>query len=66
MTKILKKYKNSFNSEIFYKIWENKYIMSFNRLKELSKKVDEWLYMIFLDIVKINWGLFIWEGLRGF
>ena len=66
ITKILKKYKNSFNSEIFYKIWENKYIMSFNRLKELSKKVDEWLYMIFLDIVKINWGLFIWEGLRGF
>jgi hypothetical protein len=40
--------------------------MSFNRLKELSKGIDEQLYMIFLDIIKKNWGLFIGEGLRGF
>jgi hypothetical protein len=40
--------------------------MSFNRLKELSRWIDEWLYMIFLDIIKRNWGLFIGEGLRWF
>jgi hypothetical protein len=40
--------------------------MSFNRLKELSKGIDEQLYMIFLDIIKKNGGLFIGEGLRGF
>lgn len=66
INKILKKYKNNFGIEIFYKIWEYKYIMSFNRLKELSKKIDEWLYTVFLDIVKKNWWLFIWEWLRGF
>lgn len=66
INKILKKYKSNFNTEIFYEIWKEKYIMSFNRLKELSKKIDNWLYMIFLDIIKINWWLFIWEWLRGF
>lgn len=66
ITKILKKYKNNFNTENFYKIWESKYIMSFNRLKELSKKIDNWLYIIFLDIIKKNWWLFIWEWLRWF
>jgi hypothetical protein len=40
--------------------------MSFNRLKELSRWIDEQLYMIFLDVIKRNWGLFIGEGLRGF
>jgi hypothetical protein len=40
--------------------------MSFNRLKTLTKWVDEQLYMIFLDIIKKNGGLFIGEGLRGF
>lgn len=66
LIKILKKYKNNFNNEIFYEIWKEKYIMSFNRLKELAKKIDDWLYMIFLDIIKKNWWLFIWEWLRGF
>ncbi|PZM85059.1 hypothetical protein DLH72_02280 [Candidatus Gracilibacteria bacterium] len=66
ITKILKKYKNNFNTENFYKIGESKYIMSFNRLKELSKKIDNGLYIIFLDIIKKNGGLFIGEGLRGF
>lgn len=66
LQKFLKKYKNNFNLETFYKIWELKYIMSFNRLKELSKKIDEWLYQVFLDIIKKNWWLFIWEWLRGF
>lgn len=66
LQKFLKKYKNNFNLENFYKIWEFKYIMAFNRLKELSKKIDEWLYQVFLDIIKKNWWLFIWEWLRWF
>lgn len=66
LRKILKKYKNVLDPEIFYEIWSYKYIMSFNRLKELSRKIDEWLYMIFLDVIKKNWWLFIWEWLRGF
>ncbi len=66
LRKILKKYKNNFDNSVFYEIWRYKYIMSFNRLKELSKNIDEGLYMIFLDIIKKNWGLFIGEGLRGF
>ena len=40
--------------------------MSFNRLKELSKNIDDDLYKVFLDVIKKNWGLFIGEGLRGF
>jgi hypothetical protein len=40
--------------------------MSVNRLKEISKNIDKNLYLIFLDIIKKNWWLFIWEGLRGF
>jgi len=38
--------------------------MSFNRLKELSKPIDLSLYNLFLDIIKKNWWLFIWEWLR--
>ncbi len=64
--KILKKYRNNFDNSVFYEVGKYKYIMSFNRLKELSKNIDEGLYMIFLDIIKKNWGLFIGEGLRGF
>jgi hypothetical protein len=40
--------------------------MGFNRLKEISKTIDDQLYMIFLDVIKKNWGLFIWEWLRWF
>jgi hypothetical protein len=66
LKKVLKKYAITFNSSIFYEIAKYKYIMSFNRLKELSRWIDKQLYMIFLDIIKRNWGLFIGEGLRGF
>jgi hypothetical protein len=66
LKKVLKKYAWDFNNSVFYEIAKYKYIMSFNRLKELSKWVDEQLYMIFLDIIKLNWGLFIGEWLRGF
>lgn len=64
ISKTIKKYSKFFNKEDFYYIWELKYIMAFNRLKELSKNIDKWLYEIFLDIIKKNWGLFIWEWLR--
>lgn len=66
LSKTIKKYREVFNTDIFYKIWKYKYIMSFNRLKEISKTIDNNLYNIFLDIIKKNWWLFIWEWLRGF
>jgi hypothetical protein len=53
------------NKDIFYKIWKYKFIMSFNRLKEIAKHIDKPLYEIFLDIIKKNGWLFIWEWLRG-
>jgi hypothetical protein len=37
LKKVLKKYTQIFNSSIFYEIAKYKYIMSFNRLKELSR-----------------------------
>lgn len=64
LSKAIKKYGKFFILENFYAIWELKYIMAFNRLKEISKNLDEKLYQVFLDIIKKNWGLFIWEGLR--
>lgn len=66
LKKIIKKYKGVFKYDYFYEIWRYKYIMSFNRLKELSKLIDDQLYLIFLDIIKKNWWLFIWEWLRWF
>ena len=65
LNKTIKKYKDVFDTDIFYEIWKYKYIMSFNRLKELSKNIDKKLYDIFLDIIKKNWWLFIGEWLRG-
>ncbi len=65
VNKTLKKYSKVLNIEIFYNIWKYKYIMSFNRLKELSKNINKDLYKVFLDIIKKNWGLFIGEWLRG-
>jgi len=66
LSKTIKKYSKVFNNDIFYEVWKYKYIMSFNRLKEISKTIDESLYNVFLDIIKKNGGLFIWEGLRWF
>jgi len=66
LNKAIKKYCWVLKSEIFYSIWIYKFIMSFNRIKEISRNIDKDLYEIFLDIIKINWWLFIWEGLRGF
>lgn len=65
LSKVMKKYKWLFDSTVFYKIAKYKYIMSFNRLKELSRNIDNDLSKTFLDIIKVNWGLFIWEWVRG-
>lgn len=64
LSKAIKKYSKFFEIDNFYTIGELKYIMAFNRLKEISKNIDKKLYQVFLDIVKKNWGLFIGEGLR--
>ncbi len=64
ISKAIKKYAKFFETEHFYTIWELKYIMAFNRLKEISKHIDKNLYGVFLDIIKKNGWLFIWEWLR--
>ena len=66
LNKALKKYRSVLDTSIFYEIVKYKYIMSCNRLKEIAKPIDTELYQVFLDIIKINGGLFIGEGLRGF
>lgn len=64
ISKTIKKYWQFFQIENFYYIGELKYIIAFNRLKEISKHIDKKLHWVFLDIIKKNWGLFIWEWLR--
>lgn len=64
LTKAIKKYSKVLNYDDFREIWKLKFIMSFNRLKELSKNIDKPLSNLFLDIIKKNGWLFIWEGLR--
>lgn len=64
LSKTIKKYWKYFKNEIFEELATYKFVMSFNRLKELSRNIDKNLYETFLEIVKKNWGLFIWEGLR--
>lgn len=64
LSKTIKKYSKVFNIDIFYKIGKYKYILWFNRLKEISKSLDKNLYNIFLDIIKKNWNCFVWEWLR--
>lgn len=64
VNKALKKYSKFFNIDNFYYISEYKYNLAVNRLKELSKNIDIKLYNIFLDIIKKNGGVFVWEWLR--
>lgn len=66
LNKAIKKYSSVLDKKVFYNIWRYKFIMSFNRLKEIAKNIDKDLYEVFLDIIKINGWLFIWEWLRGF
>lgn len=65
LVKTIKKYGRILNYETLREIWKYKYIMSFNRIKEISKPIDTQLSELCLDIIKQNWGLFIGEGLRG-
>ena len=66
LNKAIKKYSNELDHEVFREIWKYKFVMSLNRLKEISKHINTDLYECFLDIIKQNGWLFIWEGLRGF
>lgn len=66
LNKTIKKYSKVLKTDIFYELWEYKYIMSFNRLKEISKNINKDLYLVFLDIIKKNWWMFIWEWVRWF
>lgn len=65
ITRALKKYKTVIDTTVLYEIGKYKYVMAFNRLKELAKPVAPELSAICLDIIKKNGGLFIGEGLRG-
>ena len=64
LTKAIKKYSTVFSKELLYEVWKYKYIMSFNRLKEISKTIDPQFSELCLDIIKKNGGLFIWSGNR--
>jgi hypothetical protein len=66
LTKAIKKYGSVFDNKIFEDLWKYKYIMSFNRLKEISKPIDKELSQLCLNVIKKNWWLFIGEWLRGF
>ncbi len=65
LNKSIKKYSKVLDKKVFEEIAGYKYIMSFNRLKELSRNINPELSRFFLETIKKNWGLFIWEGLRG-
>ncbi len=64
ITKGIKKYSSVFSEEIFEEIGKYKYIMSFNRLKEISKTLDPQFSKLCLEVIKKNGNLFIWEGNR--
>ncbi len=66
LSKAIKKYSKVMNKDIFYEIGKYKFIMSFNRLKEIARPIDKDLYKLFLDIIKKNGCLFIGEWLRWF
>lgn len=66
LIRTIKKYSKVMDEKIFYEIGKFKFVMSFNRLKEISKTIDKNLYNVFLDIIKKNGWLFIGEWLRGF
>ncbi len=65
LTQAIKKYSTILDDEIFKELGKYKYIMSFNRLKEISKSLDTDFSQLCLQIIKQNGWLFIWEWLRG-
>ena len=64
VNKAIKKYWSIFSAEVFEEIWKYKYIMSFNRLKEISKSIDPEFSKLCLEVIKKNGNLFIWEWNR--
>ena len=64
LTKAIKKYSKFFNRDFFEELAKYKFVMSFNRLKEISKNIDPNLSLFFVEIIKKNWWLFIGEWLR--
>jgi hypothetical protein len=54
LNKALKKYSKVLDKKIFEEIAQYKYIMSFNRLKELSRNINPELSKFFLEIIKKN------------
>lgn len=66
LNKTIKKYSKFLKKEHFEILWKYKFIMPMNRLKEISKPIDKDLYRVFLEIIKQNGWLFIWEWLRWF
>ena len=65
ISKAIKKYSSVFSCDVFHEVWRYKYIMSFNRLKELSKSLDKDFSKLCLEVIKKNGNLFIWEWNRG-
>lgn len=66
LNRAIKRYSKVLKTSTLETLGSYKFIMAFNRLKELSKSIDDDLYKLCLEIVKKNGGLFIGEGLRGF
>jgi len=65
LVRAIKKYSTVLDYDVLREIGKYKYNMSVNRLKEISKTIDENLYRVLLNIIKQNGGCFVWEGLRG-
>ena len=61
LNKCIKKYAKILKKEIFEDLGKYKFIMSMNRLKEISRPIDTSLSLCFLNIIKRNGGLFIGE-----
>ena len=64
INKALKKYRKVLNYEALEDITQYKYILSVNRLKELSRSQSPELYRLCLSIIKKNGWLFVWESAR--
>lgn len=65
ITKTLKKYSKVLDYDVLREIGKYKYIMAYNRLKELSRNIDPEFSQLCLEVIKQNGWLFIGEGLRG-
>ena len=64
LIKSIKKYKSVFDHDVFFEVGKYKYNMAFNRLKEISRTLDNQLYSTCLEVIKRNGWCFVWESLR--